>query len=146
MEIEIRIALESDFSEIYRFIKIELGYANLNETETKKRLSIFAKNDNWATFVAVYDGALVGFVGITKGMAYNIDGCYSQIMALAVLEKYQNAGIGTALLKKAEEWSLSQGIVDIAVNSGMKRLDAHRFYEKNGYSKKSYSFSKVLEK
>jgi len=145
LNIRIRAAEESDFPEIYNLIKVELGYDDLDKAETLKRLTYFRNSPDWATFIAFYGGEAAGFIGITKGMAYNIDGFYSQIMALAVSAKYRRLGLGTLLVKKAEEWSLSQGITDICVNSNMKRLEAHMFYEKNGYIKKSYSFTKTLK-
>jgi len=48
-------------------------------------------------------------------------------------------------LKKAEEWSLENGITDIGVNCGIKRLGAQAFYEKNDYAKKSFSLMKKSE-
>ena len=109
-----------------------------------KRLENFSNSDDWETFVAVVEDEIVGFIGVVKGIAYNIEGYYSQIMALAVSEKTRHHGIGSALVKRAEEWSLSYGITDIAVNSSMRRLDAHAFYEDLGYTKKSFSFKKTI--
>ena len=88
---------------------------------------------------------IVGFIGIMKGLAYNVEGYYSQIMALAVSNNCRRAGVGTALVRKAEEWSISHGITSIGVNCNMKRTGSHVFYEKVGYTKRSFSFSKTLE-
>lgn len=141
----IREAEEQDFSAICTLMKNELGYSNLNDAEAINRLRYFSSNNDWVTYVAAHDcGEITGFIGVMKGFAYNIEGYYSQIMALAVSEKAQHKGIGTKLVKKAEEWSLANGIDDIGVNSSIKRLDAHAFYEKNGYVKKSFSFIKFL--
>lgn len=143
----IREAEEQDFSAICTLMKNELGYSDLNDVEAINRLRYFSDNKDWVTYVAADDcGEITGFIGVMKGLTYNIEGYYSQIMALAVPEKAQCKGIGTKLVKKAEEWSLSNGITDIGVNSGIKRLGAHTFYEKNGYAKKSFSFIKFLRK
>ena len=144
--IHTREAESQDFSTICELMKNELGYPALIEAEAIKRLSYFDKSDDWATFVAVVDNEIVGFIGVMKGKAYNIEGHYSQIMALAVSEKAQRNGIGTALMRKAEEWSLSHGITDIGVNSNIKRFAAHAFYEKNGYVKSSYSLKKTCRR
>jgi len=141
---QIRKAENCDFSEIYKLISNELGYPNLVEEDVLNRLDHFTGSDEWATFVAVVDNEIAGFIGIMKGMAYTVDGFYSQIMALAVSEKVQRRGAGTALLKKAEEWSLSQGISDIVIGCNLKRLAAHDFYEAMGYTKLSYKFCKSL--
>ena len=37
------------------------------------------------TFIAEDENVIVGFIGIMKGLAYNVEGYSFQIMALAVL-------------------------------------------------------------
>jgi GNAT superfamily N-acetyltransferase len=133
-----------DFPAICSLMKNELGYPELNETEAVKRLEFFRKSEDFETFVADTNGFIAGFIGVMKSVAYNYDGYYSQIMALAVSENARRKGIGTALVKKTEEWTLSFGIKGIGVNSGLHRLNTHTFYEINGYIKKSYSFTKEL--
>jgi len=139
-----RKADEPDYQDIIKLMKNELGYPDLDEAEAVARLDYFRRSDDWETFVAVVDINVVGFIGVMKNIAYNIDGYYAQIMALAVAEKARRHGVGTSLVKRVEEWSLSYGITDIAVSSNMRRLDAHAFYEELGYTKKSFSFKKSL--
>jgi ribosomal protein S18 acetylase RimI-like enzyme len=140
----VREAEHRDFPIICELMKNELGYPDIDEEEAVKRLGYFKSSDDWETFVAVIDDEVVGFVGVMKNLAYNIEGLYSQIMALAVSVKNRRRGVGTALVNRAEEWSLLYGITDVGVNSNMRRLDAHAFYEGLGYTKKSFSFSKAL--
>ena len=145
MMVHIREAEPKDFHAIYGLMKNELGYPDLNETETLKRLEYFRQSGDWATFVAVLDNEIAGFIGTMKGMAYNIEGYYAEIVALAVSEKARRSGVGTALVNEAEKWARLNGIHEIGLHSNMKRLEAHIFYEKNGYAKKSYWFYKQLE-
>ena len=142
----IREATKQDFPAICILMKNELGYPNLDEYETMKRLESFSSNSDMATFVAVTEGVIAGFVGIGKIVAYEIDGDYTQILALAVSDKARRMGIGTALIKCVEEWSLSRGIKDIYVRSNEKRQDAHAFYENCGFIRQKVSvlFSKEL--
>ena len=143
--IHTRVAESSDFPAIFQLMKNELGYPNLDETEALKRLEYFKQSDDWETFVAVTDDVIAGFIGVMKGMAYNIEGHYAEIVTLAVSEKTRRGGVGTALVKRAEEWALQNGVHEVGLHSNMKRLEAHIFYEKNGYAKKSYWFYKKLE-
>ena len=145
--ISIHEADEQDFPAVCKLMKNELGYPELDEIEAIKRLECFRHNEDWATFVAIIDCDIVGFIGVTKGMAYTIDGYYAQIMALAVSENARRCGVGTALVKRAEEWGGSHGISEIIVSSNERRLDAHAFYENLGYQlyKKSFMFSKESE-
>lgn len=84
----IRKAEEQDFSAICTLMKNELGYSDLNEVEAINRLKYFSDNNDWVTYVATDNcGEITGFIGVMKGFAYNIEGYYSQIMALAVSEK-----------------------------------------------------------
>jgi len=140
----IREAELLDFPAICELMRNELGYPDLDEEEGIKRLNYFKSSDDWETFVALVDDEVAGFIGVMKNLAYNIEGYYSQIMALAVSVKTRRCGVGTALVKRAEEWSLSCGITSVGLNSNMRRLDAHAFYEDLGYTKKSFSFTKAL--
>lgn len=142
----IREAKEQDFPTICILMKNKLGYSDLNDGGAINRLKYFSDNSNWITYVAADGcGEIMGFIGVMKSLSYNIEGNYSQIMALAVSEKAQRKGIGIKLVKKAEEWSLENGITDIGVNCGIKRLGAQAFYEKNDYAKKSFSLMKKSE-
>jgi len=143
--IHIREAESLDFPAVFSLMKNELGYADLNETDALKRLEYFKQSKDWDTFVALINGEIVGFIGVMKGMAYNIEGYYAEIVALAVSEKTRRGGVGTALVKKAEEWALANSVNEVGLHSNMKRLNAHLFYEKIGYVKKSYWFCKKLE-
>jgi GNAT superfamily N-acetyltransferase len=145
--IVVREAIERDYTAISRLIGDELGYSDLLEAETIRRLEHISSKRDWATFVAVTDDEVVGFIGVMMGLAYNAEGYYAQIMALAVSEKSQRLGVGTELTKAAEEWALSQGVSDISVSSNIKRLKAHAFYEKKGYAKvkENHLFIKPLQ-
>jgi len=142
----IREAVAQDFHAILRLMKEELGYPDLDEAGALRRLEFFRSSNDWATFVASNDDEIIGFIGVMKGVTYNIEGYYSQIMVLVISENSRRSGVGTALVNKAEEWSLSHGITDISVSSNIRRLDAHAFYENIGYAKRSFSFIKHLGK
>jgi len=80
----IRKAEKKDFSIICSLVKNELGYLDLVDSKLTERLEFFNNSEDWATFVAEDENVVVGFIGIMKGLAYNVEGYYSQIMALAV--------------------------------------------------------------
>ena len=143
--ISVRKADRRDFPAICSLMKNELGYPELNEAEAVKRLEYFSNSEDWETFVAVTGDNIAGFIGVMKGISYTVEGWYAEIAALAVSEKTRRGGIGTALVGKAEEWARSHGIRELGLHSNIKRLEAHLFYEKNDYSKKSYWFYKKLE-
>lgn len=121
----------------------ELGYPS-TEDEIKERLQNIIIDKNFKTLLAELNGKIVAFIGLLKSYGYEINGPYIRIMALVVAEEYRNQGIGTQLIKVAEEWAQQNGATIITLNSGLKRMDAHRFYEHMGFRIKGYSFIKEL--
>ena len=134
----------NDFYAVAQLIKNELGYSNLDYDRFLGRMNFIKSDPNHITFVAQSSGQIVGFIGLTKGIAFEIEGQYLRIIALAVSQSQQNQGIGTALLRHAEEFASMIGISVFALNSGLNRVEAHAFYKKNGYIKRSYGFSKNI--
>lgn len=53
--------------------------------------------------------------------------------SLAVKEKYQGCGVGTALFESAKEWAKSKGMDRIELNVYSFNRRAIEFYEKNGF-------------
>ncbi|KAA0766084.1 GNAT family N-acetyltransferase [Bacillus sp. SH5-2] len=63
---------------------------------------------------------------------------------LVTAEAHRSKGYGNVLLSYIENWGKEYGCESIALTSAFPRLDAHRFYEREGYDKVSYSFHKNL--
>lgn len=141
---KIRKMEKSDYADIYGLIKNSLGYENDKE-------KLFARLDKmtggiYHTYIAEIDGKAVGFIGFCAMSAYEFDGDYIRVLALAADENYRGMGVGTALLKETEDFAAENGIELFTLNSGMSRADAHKFYENRGFFKYGYSFKKKLEK
>lgn len=85
------------------------------------------------TFVALLDNEIVGFIGTIEEIAFEIDENYFRIIGLALSKLHQNKGIGSLLLNHIEKFALSKGISTFTLSSGLKRFEAHQFYEHNGY-------------
>jgi GNAT superfamily N-acetyltransferase len=56
-----------------------------------------------------------------------------EIAALVVDETCRSQGIGSALVKRSEEWASSKGYKTMRVRSNIKREAAHRFYQREGF-------------
>ena len=133
-----------DFMGIISLIQNELGYDDISSDIYDRIMRIY-RDDNYQTFVAEDNGTVVGFVGIMRGLALELDGEYVRVIALAVSGSYRNNGVGTMLETHVEDYAHQTGANSIVISSGLRRLDAHSFYEKRGYAKKGYSFIKLLE-
>ena len=140
----IRTIEENDYTYIADIIRNDLGYENSSDEKVKARLNEIRKHKDYSTFVAVYEDKVVGFIGLIQGNAYEFDGEYIRVAALAVKKEYQDKGIGSRLLEEAEEYARRVKASTIVVNSGLQREMAHTFYERRGYVKKGYSFKKSI--
>ncbi|PHQ66062.1 MAG: GNAT family N-acetyltransferase [Sulfurimonas sp.] len=59
-------------------------------------------------------------------------------------EKYRNGGYGAMMLEYLEDFAKTCMCKNIVLSSNFEREDAHRFYEKHGFDKKSYIFLKKV--
>ena len=52
---------------------------------------------------------------------------------LVVREKFRRSGIGQSLIKKAHQWALDKGVIQVVLNVWEFNKEAIAFYEKLGY-------------
>ncbi len=140
----VRAFMSDDITGINELLNNELG-KEVSADELNATVSDMLSDENYRIFVAELEDEIVGFIGVHFGLAFEISGKVMRIIALAVKEKNQNSGIGTMLVGKAEECAKENGASVIGVNSGLQRLTAHSFYEKQGFLKTGYSFIKTLK-
>ncbi|GGD04064.1 putative N-acetyltransferase YhdJ [Thalassobacillus devorans] len=105
----------------------------VTEAQAKNRYKLFALVES-KDIVAV-----VGFEPMTT-LYY---GRFVWVCDLVTDSKQRSRGYGDELLKFVEGWAQENGYESVALSSGLKRIDAHRFYEdKMNYDKVSYVFKK----
>ena len=142
MEVNIREAQPDDYAVIGELVRNVLGYPDVDDEKLIVRLEKMRADSKYLTIVAELDGEVVGFTGIFRGIAYNVNGEYIQITALAVRKDMQNKKIGTQLTQWVEAYAVRNNIQRIVLTSRTHRVEAHAFYESHGYIKKSYGFYK----
>ena len=71
-------------------------------------------------------------------------GRIAEVTELVVSEKARGKGIGQKLLDKMKKIAVSNNCVGLEVATSNKRLDAHRFYEREGLAITHYKFTKKL--
>ena len=134
---------DSDISYVRDILEKDLGYA-CDVQKLKNRIDEMLRRGNYIIFVACDGDKVVGFVGCVSYLAFELDGEGMKIIALAVSSEYRRQGIGSKLLRTAENRAKESGIEVILLNSGLQRLEAHNFYEAQGYFKKSFGFIKRI--
>lgn len=103
----------------------------LNEAIASPRSTILVAEDN---------GALVGFCTAYLELNSVRFGQRCWVEDLAVDPDRRSQRIGASLLDAAKAWARAGGAVHLELDSGLARQDAHRFYEREGGSRQSYTF------
>jgi GNAT superfamily N-acetyltransferase len=144
MDIEIREIRTNDYPKVLSLWNNELGNCNITVENISARFERMNKDDNYKTFVALLENNVVGVITVVQTMALDYETGYLKINGLAVQENFQGKGIGTKLLKHAENYALEKGLSRLILNSGFQRTKAHDFYESKGFDKFSYCFTKKV--
>jgi GNAT superfamily N-acetyltransferase len=115
--------------------------------DMKKRMDLMESNPYYSTFVATLNDKVVGMIGVRLNITYTNNKLKTQIAALVTKKEYQGQGIGSALIKYAEEWAKSKGSDFLYLMSGIReeRLKAHEFYKNSGFEITGYRFVKRLK-
>ena len=102
-----------------------------------------SRADNQAAFAACLENEIVGWIEIS--IQHHLQSApHALIGGLVVKAGDRNRHIGLRLCQHVEAWAWQRGLPTLRVTSRSTRLDAHRFYERNGYqlTKLSHVFEK----
>jgi GNAT superfamily N-acetyltransferase len=95
--------------------------------------------------VADLDGEVVGVCQVIVFAHFQHTGARcGELESVHVRSDLRSQGIGTALIKAAEEFAKQQGCYRVQLTSRNVRLDAHRFYLTNGFEQTSQGFKKSI--
>lgn len=97
-----------------------------------------------AVLVAEVDGAVAGLCTVYLDIESVRFGRRAWVEDLAVDPGRRSAGLGGALLAAAKAWARERGATHLELDSGNARVDAHRFYEREGGAGASRCFGWAL--
>ncbi|QOP41732.1 GNAT family N-acetyltransferase [Sulfurimonas marina] len=66
------------------------------------------------------------------------------VYELVTDEAFRSQGYGVMMLDYLKDYAKMGACENLVLSSGIEKEDAHRFYEKNGFSKKSFVFVKPI--
>ena len=89
-------------------------------------------------------GAIVGFLSLTSGRASTARDAWLTSTRSWWKRGRRGKGGGGRLLGRAEELAREAGCNCLELDSAFHRTDAHRFYEREGYTKTGNTFEKEL--
>jgi GNAT superfamily N-acetyltransferase len=104
------------------------------------------KEDGYRLFALFAEGHIIALAGVSFRVNF-----YSKhhvfIHDLITDASHRSLGYGEKLLSFIRNWAKENGAEYVALESGIQRMDAHRFYEeKFNYDKWCYSFRKSCGK
>ena len=95
-----------------------------------------------AVLVAEDDrGELVGICTAYQDLHSVRFGYRAWVEDLAVHPEHRSRGVGSRLLAAARDWARERGATHLELDSALTRADAHRFYEREQPSWRSYSYA-----
>jgi PhnO protein len=109
---------------------------------------IFERNlqdKNVHYFVAEVDSNVVGFMSLFESTPLHHCCKIAEIQELIISQKYRGLHIGEAFIKIAINLGVDNNWTQIELSSHMKRLKAHSFYLRNGFTRRHFKFVKVLK-
>jgi GNAT superfamily N-acetyltransferase len=144
-QIEIREAAEADLDGViagYQWLFDAPGSRpeDWDASVAADRLRAAIAAEDSAVFVAARGEAILGICTAYIDMLSVRFGVRCWVEDLAVDPAERSAGVGRDLLARTREWAAAHGASHVELDSGDARLDAHRFYEREGAEYRSRSF------
>ena len=120
----------------------QLGYRT-DEAQVAERLAAM-HSPSVQAFVALLDDAVAGCLTTSIMRVLHRPAPVGRISMLVVDEGLRGRGIGAALIAAAEAALSATGCGLVEVTSNLRLAEAHRFYERLGYSRTSIRFAREL--
>src|SRR4029453_7642131 len=140
-DVTIRSARPSDAETIAELTK-QLGYIADPSAVASRLMRLLERHDQ-QLLVADHGGRAIGWIHMVI-TEYVEAGAFVVIGGLVVDREDRKQGFGRRLLIRAEEWAAQHGCSLVRLSSNVKRVEAHAFYERVGYTnlKTQYAFAK----
>nr|WP_175800528.1 GNAT family N-acetyltransferase [Burkholderia anthina] len=97
----------------------------------------------WQRRLAVIDGRIVGCISLHALPLFHANGNPGRITSLVVDGVCRGRGVGSVLMAAAQRGFEHARCVKLAVTSGDRRPDAHRFYARHGFARDGQRLSKT---
>lgn len=127
----IREMLPDDAEAVAR-LTAHLGYERTAAAISNWIAGLEFLRDRQTAFVACVAGEVVGWIEVSLERRLQSPG-FALIGGLVVSPEHRNGGIGRKLCERAEAWSWEHGAAKLRVTSRNTRIDAHRFYLRDGF-------------
>lgn len=131
MQVTIRPAAVEDADALVVLLA-QLGYPGA-ETFIERRLRQLGDHPDALLLVAQAEGTVLGVISLHFMPQLALAGDFCRIGYLCVSSRARSLGIGALLEQAAEAQARKRGCDRIELHSSARRVDAHRFYARQGY-------------
>lgn len=109
----------------------QLGYP-ARVPEVEQRIEQLFESDANRVWLDERAGTVVGWLQASKRFLIESE-AYVEIAGLVVDDRHRGQGVGSGLVRQAEEWAKQAGFAALRVRTNVLREAAHRFYAKEGF-------------
>ncbi|MEI6886652.1 MAG: GNAT family N-acetyltransferase [bacterium] len=142
-DISIRLAKEEDLLDVLRLYEQLWDDWKYDLDTVKERFKRDLDTRRKDYYLAILNEKVIGVCAMTYREDI-WDGNVASIEEFVVDKDLRGKGIGKKLLDYITTIAKENNCYSIELHSNMKRLDAHRFYENNGFEKVSFFFEKII--
>ncbi len=134
--------IQADDATAVAELSASLGYP-VSACDIRSRIEVLAGAEDHMVLAATLQGMVVGWIDAAVERHLQSEPVVT-IGGLVVKDDMRGRRIGQQLCQAVEEWAAQIGIGVVRVRSQVKRADAHRFYQRDGYTQ--VKISAVFEK
>jgi predicted N-acetyltransferase YhbS len=142
MPVLLRSATEADVKHIESLLA-ELGYPS-KEGDVRHRLRRSLHSDTSCVLLAQSASEVIGLVSAELVPYFPNGSTICRVTGLIVSMRHRSRGVGEKLLTGAADFARERHCSGIEITSAEHRLDAHRFYQRLGFSRTSFRFFQAL--
>jgi predicted N-acetyltransferase YhbS len=142
MPVLLRSATEADAKHVESLLA-ELGYPS-QEADVRHRLRRSLHSNTSCFLVAQSASEVIGLVSAELIPYFPNGSTICRVTGLVVSAHHRGRGVGERLLTGAADFAREQHCSGIEITSAEHRLDAHRFYQRLGFSRTSFRFFHAL--
>ena len=142
MPVLLRRATEADAKHVAPLLA-ELGYP-AKEADVRARLRRSLGSESTCFLLAQSAAEVIGLLSAELVPYFPSGSMICRITSLVVSAHHRGQSVGEELLAGAAEFARKHHCSGIEITSAEHRLDAHRFYQRLGFSRTSFRFFQAL--
>lgn len=143
IQIQLRKAESNDKNHVYSLICQLVGFV-FDRNSFEKTYEKNLLNEMVKYWVIDNGERVIGFVSLHIQDLLHHEGRVAEIQELCVDEKFTGKGFGKLLADHAISESKKLNCEIIELSASNKRVDAHRFYEREDWERSHFKFTKKL--